>query len=864
MGTPKKIRAKSIGHYILGKTIGEGTFGKVKLGTHILTGEKVAVKVLEKERIVDVADVERVAREIHILKLIQHPHVIQLYEIIETPRQLYLITEYCSGGELFDHIVANGRVKESEACRFFHQIIAGVEQIHKQNVVHRDLKPENLLLDEHKNIKIVDFGLSNTFTEGQLLKTACGSPCYAAPEMIAGQRYVPARCDVWSCGVILFALVCGYLPFEDQNTATLYRKILNADYQAPKFISDSARELIACMLNTDPEQRFTIPRIRVHAWYHQISEAAQAFDGDRGERVLEEDVLDQLDKFGFPRDYAARCLEMNKHNHVTTTYYLLVEKKRRVSELKMSDAFAGHLPSLDGFAGDLSAGAILNNLPGAGVQKNEQFNEQMNNTPIAPCGDYNNLSVDAEKPGFEAAAMMNTAADADRAGGASPVPVRPGQTSDGNGGTTSPNYGQWAQSLGVPPIQQGAGTAAGAGAQARTVPGDQMIGAPRAETPGRAGAGIVDFRGDAARRGAASAEPPSGAHGHFVNTPNSARTGIPPWRQDQTTPRGSAGTPTVTAPVSTGTAGNPQRKRVPVQQATGFATPRGPVMTPPPGMGSNTPSRSQVHNGASPSSPSGTRSVTPGKRTPGEPQTARAPSRPGTSQGMAAPSKPSGSASARSQNEPRRRQYVGAASESPAPQGGNLSARPNRPASPGTGRNSRAGSVAAQAIVAAADFSGGGGSAGSRTGGPAPAWSGRSAIGGARASSATPEVVTGHARDGVGGTASGAMSAREHRENRGEDQMRTCRGAFNVSCTSSKPPKQIMQEVHRALALQKVAFKQASVFLVKCQRQGMRFEMEISHLDHLESIYVVRFRRVAGDLVSYKELCSKVLAEMKM
>merc|ERR1719183_1144908 len=299
MAAPKKMRAKSIGHYILGKTIGEGTFGKVKLGTHILTGEKVAVKILEKERIVDVADVQRVAREIHILKLLQHPHVIQLYEIIETPRQLYLIMEYCSGGELFDHIVASGRVREREACRFFQQIIAGVEQIHRVNVVHRDLKPENLLLDDNRNIKIVDFGLSNTFQDGQLLKTACGSPCYAAPEMIAGQRYVPSLCDLWSSGVILFALVCGYLPFEDQNTAALYRKILNADYQAPKFISESVRDLITRLLTTDPEQRYTVPRVRAHPWYRQISEASSRGDGERGERLLEEDVLEQLDRFGF-------------------------------------------------------------------------------------------------------------------------------------------------------------------------------------------------------------------------------------------------------------------------------------------------------------------------------------------------------------------------------------------------------------------------------------------------------------------------------------------------------------------------------------------------------------------------------------
>ena len=170
----------------------------------------------------EMADVERVAREIHILKLIRHPNIIQLYEILENPTELYLIMEYASGGELFDYIVEKQRVKEKEACKFFQQIIDGVEYLHKLNIVHRDLKPENLLLDQNKNIKIVDFGLSNTYKTGETLSTACGSPCYAAPEMIAGKRYLGAHVDVWSCGVILFALICGHLPFEDPNTTNLY------------------------------------------------------------------------------------------------------------------------------------------------------------------------------------------------------------------------------------------------------------------------------------------------------------------------------------------------------------------------------------------------------------------------------------------------------------------------------------------------------------------------------------------------------------------------------------------------------------------------------------------------------------------
>ena len=178
-----------IGNYTLGRDLGKGTFGEVMVGTHQLTGEKVAIKVLEKDKIVDVHDVERVTREIHILKMVRHPTIVQLYEIIETDRELYLIMEYARGGELFEYIVNRKRVREKDACKFLHQILSGVDYLHKLGICHRDLKPENLLMDDFNNIKIVDFGLSNTYKPGQSLQTACGSPCYAAPEMVAGKRY---------------------------------------------------------------------------------------------------------------------------------------------------------------------------------------------------------------------------------------------------------------------------------------------------------------------------------------------------------------------------------------------------------------------------------------------------------------------------------------------------------------------------------------------------------------------------------------------------------------------------------------------------------------------------------------------------
>ena len=324
------VGVKSIGPYYIGKTIGEGTFGKVKLGTHSLTGEKVAIKILEKERIKDAADVERVAREIHILQLIRHPDIIQLYEIIETPKLLYLIMEYASGGELFDYIVTHTRVEEPAACRFFQQILAGVEYIGKLGIVHRDLKPENLLLDYENCIKVVDFGLGNTYKPEEKLKTACGSPCYAAPEMIAGKEYNGVEVDIWSCGIILFALVNGFLPFEDPNTSELYKKILNDTPKCAEFISEECQDLILHILAKDPEERYSIEQIRAHPWYRQVSQRIEPGIIVGLQRMAwDSEVLRYCEELGFSEELTTGSLEANKHNQATTSYYLLLRKKLR-------------------------------------------------------------------------------------------------------------------------------------------------------------------------------------------------------------------------------------------------------------------------------------------------------------------------------------------------------------------------------------------------------------------------------------------------------------------------------------------------------------------------------------------------------
>ena len=327
-----------VGHWVLGKTLGEGTFGKVKLGIHLLTGERVAVKVLEKDRITDRGDVKRVTREIQILKHMQHPHIVNLLEVVERPRHIYLVTEYVAGGELFEFIVAHGRLQEGQACRIFRQVLVAVDACHAYGVAHRDLKPENVLIDENCNVKLIDFGLSNTF-EGPaaLLRTACGSPCYAAPEMIAGKRYKGSCADLWSLGVCLFAMLCGYLPFEDPDTPALYKKILAGAYQVADHVSSDARDLLAGMLTTEPTRRFTVADIYAHPWF--VKRCADPLEPPltlHPERLasmtsvsIDPDILGQLEQLGISRDYCVQCLTDRKRNHTTAAYFLLKERAQR-------------------------------------------------------------------------------------------------------------------------------------------------------------------------------------------------------------------------------------------------------------------------------------------------------------------------------------------------------------------------------------------------------------------------------------------------------------------------------------------------------------------------------------------------------
>lgn len=255
-----------IGNYQIVKTLGEGSFGKVKLAYHITTGQKVALKIINKKLLTKNDMKGRIEREISYLRLLRHPHIIKLYDVISSPNEIVMVIEYAND-ELFDYIVQRDKMTEDEARRFFQQIISAVDYCHRHKIVHRDLKPENLLLDEHLNVKIADFGLSNIMTDGNFLKTSCGSPNYAAPEVISGKLYAGPEVDVWSCGVILYVMLCRRLPFDDDSIPVLFKNISNGIYTLPKFLSEGASSLIKRMLIVNPLNRITIQEIIQDDWF---------------------------------------------------------------------------------------------------------------------------------------------------------------------------------------------------------------------------------------------------------------------------------------------------------------------------------------------------------------------------------------------------------------------------------------------------------------------------------------------------------------------------------------------------------------------------------------------------------------------
>ncbi|AMD22527.1 HHL243Wp [Eremothecium sinecaudum] len=349
-GSSSHPGGQGIGKYQVIKTLGEGSFGKVKLAYHVGTGQKVALKIINK-KVLAKSDMQgRIEREISYLRLLRHPHIIKLYDVMKSNDEIIMVIEY-AGNELFDYIVQRDKMSENEARRFFQQIISAVEYCHRHKIVHRDLKPENLLLDEHLNVKIADFGLSNIMTDGNFLKTSCGSPNYAAPEVISGKLYAGPEVDVWSSGVILYVMLCRRLPFDDESIPVLFKNISNGVYTIPKYLSAGASSLIKRMLIVNPLNRITIHGIMEDEWFKvELPDYLTPVDlrnetrdkQEMGEEEIDESLVKMLTKtMSYDTDEIYEALESANETdpsviEIRDAYLLIKENKSLIDGLKLN------------------------------------------------------------------------------------------------------------------------------------------------------------------------------------------------------------------------------------------------------------------------------------------------------------------------------------------------------------------------------------------------------------------------------------------------------------------------------------------------------------------------------------------------
>lgn len=335
---------KIAGLYDLERTLGKGHFAVVKLARHVFTGQRVAVKVIDKSKLAGEA-AGQLLQEVRCMKLVQHPNVVRLYEVIDTHAKLYLILELGDGGDMFDHIMRHeGGLAEPRAKHYFAQIVHAISYCHKLHVVHRDLKPENVVFFQEQGVvKLTDFGFSNRFQPGKMLTTSCGSLAYSAPEILLGDEYDAPAVDIWSLGVILYMLVCGQPPFQEANDSETLTMIMDCRYTVPPHVSAQCSDLISRMLQRDPRQRASLEQIEGHAWLQGVdpspaSRCLLPLTSHKRVSQEEHEIIIQAMTCGHiaDRDTIQEALEADRYNHITATYFLLAERMLREKQEEQS------------------------------------------------------------------------------------------------------------------------------------------------------------------------------------------------------------------------------------------------------------------------------------------------------------------------------------------------------------------------------------------------------------------------------------------------------------------------------------------------------------------------------------------------
>ncbi|KAJ8004160.1 hypothetical protein DPEC_G00155900 [Dallia pectoralis] len=337
-----------VGFYEIIRTLGKGNFAVVKLARHKVTKTQVAIKIIDKTRL-EPSELKKIYREVQVMKRLNHPNIIKLYQVMETDDMLYMVMEYARNGEMFDLLSSSGRLCESDARKKFWQILLAVDYCHSNHIIHRDLKAENLLLDSNMDIKVADFGFGNFFSKGELLSTWCGSPPYAAPEVFEGREYEGPPLDIWSLGVVLYVLVCGVLPFEGPSLAALSQRVREGRFRIPFFMSQECENLVRRMLVIDPAKRITVAQIKKHRWMKvdphvtaahpempQQTPSPAPEGGFCVEEHYSEPVLGLMQILGIDRQSTIESLQSSSYNHFSAIYRLMLEKVKELRSLRQS------------------------------------------------------------------------------------------------------------------------------------------------------------------------------------------------------------------------------------------------------------------------------------------------------------------------------------------------------------------------------------------------------------------------------------------------------------------------------------------------------------------------------------------------
>ena len=333
---------KQIGNYTLGAEIGSGAFGKVVLGKHIITGETVAIKILDKIILNQTPeDYELVKNEMSILKLVKHKYIIQLYEILQTPNHIFIVMEYCEGKDIMDYILSRNYLTESDSLKYFQQLINALFYLHSQNIAHRDIKIDNILLDRYKNLKLIDFGLSTKYLDDKLLDQPCGTIVYSAPEVLEGQPYHGMLADVWSSGIVLYGMLSGYLPFSDNDDNVNKKLIIEGKIEMPENFSPWVKDLLKHMLDVNPMTRYTLQDIKEHPWFNMNDFILiQGIIIGYHRIPVDETILDLCEFFNYNKNKVRNSIINNKFDSGSALYYLLVKQRSRKGITSVSDLFS--------------------------------------------------------------------------------------------------------------------------------------------------------------------------------------------------------------------------------------------------------------------------------------------------------------------------------------------------------------------------------------------------------------------------------------------------------------------------------------------------------------------------------------------